>query len=321
MHVRLRSLSEIQSLQSFTPRPKADRAIAEAFEVPKVGQHAAPAPTESFIEHSFKRPEFWRSEPAFLDALFHDAIAGSSWDDGCDAGAAVEGERQRSQGPFDASGFVKQRGPQQNEGSNGDTGGNQSASGVGVVCDGELLIEGRERLGMNRFQAHRDFQCLVGGQKPTETRDIGAAQSWVVLNDNGVEAGDQGGYRWIIVDGDRTRIKEVAAVVQFDVAGGRQPGQSVSDLLRDRSDGRWGVERMLPKVAHQTAEATLAVGQEQRGDGFGLARCVAFQFNERGVGLSWVHMRLGWPGREDTAFGKHGVETLERPSTFISSVG
>src|SRR6478735_8669687 len=102
---------------------------------------------------------------------------------------------------------------------------------------------------MNGLEPHRYFQRhaeLIAeprrrlGHQARMTLDYHAFKSTHAISDGLVVR------RW-----DRPRVKETAAVVEFDGACAWELRDRMIDLCRDSADRRWPGERMLPKVAHE----------------------------------------------------------------------
>src|SRR5271154_184676 len=102
---------------------------------------------------------------------------------------------------------------------------------------------------MDRLQSHRNFQSTV--QLLLEPVAIFTYQCRVALDDHPFEAGNATSDCRVILDRNRARIEEAAAVVQLDLPRGSKAFESVANLCRNRSSRDAFHQRVLPEVAHQ----------------------------------------------------------------------
>lgn len=122
---------------------------------------------------------------------------------------------------------------------------------------------------MNRLETDGDFEFhAVFGQSIAELEARCSAKLRMVLDNDGLEAANPIDDCRPVFTGNRFRVEEVPAVVQFEVLSIRQLLQGDVHLLRDRADRDRLLGRIPPQIAHQTFERTFAIRQKDRRDVF-----------------------------------------------------
>lgn len=165
---------------------------------------------------------------------------------------------------------------------------------------------------MDGFEAHGYFE--FAGQLFCELEAALAYERWVTFDDGSLEACDSVGYGWMVFGRDGFGVEEAAAVVELDLAGGRELLEGVVDLRGNGSEGHGFSEGVLPEVAHEATPGTLSVGEEDGGYRKDFACGCVLVFDEEGVGTRGVErvslrtlrenplvavVAALWVGRED----------------------
>lgn len=291
-------LSEVHRLQSFRSVRAASGAVEQLFDVPQVDEYPARrVGSQRCFEDRFERRQPGWGEVARGFNLLHDPVAAARRDDRAATDAAIEREVDRSQRPFHAFRFAQKRRLQQDERADGDAVTGEEPDGVREIIGRHLLVQLRQYAGMDRLQADGDFEARA--ERVAKADDALVAELRVVLDDDGFKTADPVDDRRMVGGRNRLRVKEVSAVVKFDVLRRRKPRQGEVDLLRDRPDRHGFVGRVLPQVAHQAAKRALAVGEEDRGNLFNPPAGGALRFDQVRVRPADVERVLRPAGRED----------------------
>ena len=123
----------------------------------------------------------------------------------------------------------------------------------------------------------------------------------MTFHDHAIERANALGDRRMVFRRNRAWIKKAAAVVEFDLARGRELGEREIDLRRDGSGRHGSGERVLPQVAHQAAPRALAIRQEDRRDRHDFAGLRTLLFDEKRVWTRGLHRVSRSAPRENPA--------------------
>ena len=169
----------------------------------------------------------------------------------------------------------ERRGDQEKH-SNSHAAAGQPVGRVDEPIDGHPFVESLQRVRMDRFETHRDFE--LAGRPVTRTMDIeriqetihaSAGECRMRLDDHLRDSRNRSGHRFVVLLRYGARIEEAAGVVELDLPHrwlfAPQPFASSGDLRRD---GAWRCvsrRRVAPQVAHHTPPRAFTTGQEDRG--------------------------------------------------------
>src|SRR5512138_3549880 len=142
---------------------------------------------------------------------------------------------------------------------------------------------------MDRLESHRDLE--TSGDRPGEVAAARTDETRVRFDGYGCERLEKSRERVEILRRHRSRVEEIAGVVQLDAVrrlAGAKPGERPAQLLRQRAAGRRTFECVPPEVAKRARERALAPCEENRQRALEMAARPPLHLREHGKGAPGI---------------------------------